>query len=57
MNLSTQLVSDIITELEKRKGFNYWWDDIEDHIKCEIITALDKKIADTIMKNYIKENE
>ena len=38
--MSEAIVDEILNELGSRKGFNHWWDDIDEDIQGEIEEAL-----------------
>ena len=38
--MATDIVEAILNELRGRKGFDWWWDDLEEDIKQEIRESL-----------------
>lgn len=38
----------VLSELEGRKGFDWWWDDLDEDIQQEIRDALTERVADLL---------
>jgi len=41
---ATEAADAVLDELDKRSGFDYWWDDIDSDIQNEIRDTLAKRI-------------
>lgn len=45
LELAQEIVHIVLKDLEDRKGFEEWWDDIDDDVALEIAEELVAKVA------------
>ena len=42
---ASEIAAAVLSELEGRKGFDWWWDDLDEDIQQEIREALTERVA------------
>lgn len=49
------LVKRLLAVLGGRKGFNWWWEPIDEDVKAEIITELNAAVAEPTARDLVVE--
>ena len=46
--LATRIVEAVLKDFQDRKGFDYFWDDIDEDIKTEIVEELEATVLEVL---------
>jgi len=50
--VAEKIRDEVLKALDTRKGFDYWWDNIDEDVQDEISSDLDQVIKDVLDDNF-----
>lgn len=51
LSLADRITDEVLRELEDRKGFDWWWDELDDEIQGDIKDALKSRVQKALDEN------